>query len=299
MVFHLTDELIDTISDALENQEKHFVVDAEKEELIESSLVNVDDDRFYVLPEWNSANGFELRQKFVSNLHSPIAQKNLHDSLHSGRGAFKNFKNELKKYPQVEKLWCRFRQEQMHNFIFCWYNELREVWGLEKLEAESDFEDTEHLVEDDFTFEHYNTDLGQEIALTFSSAQGDFDNNWPQEICGTIIELWQKQFLQSNTVLQTGFICRSLSNEFAGCITVTPVSKRTESVVFLSSFFVPEKFRGLGIGTKLLEKCLESLRALKKQWIFIAGVNTSKSMERLLIRFGFEKTGSGYSAKIQ
>ena len=105
MSFELTDKLTNQIIEALENQEQEFVVDAENSTLVCKESVSSDNANYYSLPQWNSTEGFNLRQEFVSNLHAPLVREELQKILHSGRGVFKNFKLTLKQYPEVEKLY--------------------------------------------------------------------------------------------------------------------------------------------------------------------------------------------------
>ncbi|MBQ1971113.1 MAG: GNAT family N-acetyltransferase, partial [Treponema sp.] len=163
MSFELTDKLTNQIIEALENQEQEFVVDAENSTLVCKESVSSDNANYYSLPQWNSTEGFNLRQEFVSNLHAPLVREELQKILHSGRGVFKNFKLTLKQYPEVEKLWNNYKYKFMINFINDWYNELREIWGLEKLDNEP--EDIEDLVQDDFIFQKYNSKLDAELIL--------------------------------------------------------------------------------------------------------------------------------------
>ena len=186
----------------------------------------------------------------------------------------------------------------MINFINNWYNELREIWGLEKLDNEP--EDIEDLVQDDFIFQKYNSKLDAELIL--HNACADYtnnDNSYSVQVNKAITELWERQFLYGNSCEQIGFICRTLSNEFAGCITVAPVSEKTTNIVTITSYFVPENLRGLGIGTKLLSMCLSDLKSLKKEWILLTHTIVPDSLQPLLLRSGFEKIGSGFIAKIQ
>lgn len=298
MSFELTDKLTNQIIEALENQEQEFVVDAENSTLVCKESVSSDNANYYSLPQWNSTEGFNLRQEFVSNLHAPLVREELQKILHSGRGVFKNFKLTLKQYPEVEKLWNNYKYKFMINFINKWYNELREIWGLEKLDNEP--EDIEDLVQDDFIFQKYNSKLDAELILHNVCADyTNNDNDYSVQINKAIIELWERQFLYGNSYEQIGFICRTLSNEFAGCITVAPVSEKTTNIVTITSYFVPENLRGLGIGTKLLSMCLSELKSLKKEWILLTHTIVPDSLQPLLLRSGFEKIGSGFIAKIQ
>lgn len=298
MSFELTDKLTNQIIEALENQEQEFVVDADNSILVCKESVSSNETNFYSLPKWNSTEGFNLRQDFVSSLHAPFVRDELQKILHSGRGVFKNFKLTLKQYPEVEKLWNNYKYKFMINFINDWYNELREIWGLEKLDNEP--EDIEDLVQDDFIFQKYNSKLDAKLILhNVCTDNTNDDNDYSVQINKAIIELWERQFLYGNSCEQIGFICRTLSNEFAGCITVAPVSEKTTNIVTITSYFVPENLRGLGIGTKLLSMCLSELKSLKKEWILLTHTIVPDSLQPLLLRSGFEKIGSGFIAKIQ
>lgn len=296
MTFNLTDSLIDQIQQALDNQEQKFVVDAQNNCLIEKTF-SPDEDNFYDLPEWTSANGFALREDFVNNLHSPIAKEELKYILHSGRGVFKSFRNVLKNYPEVEKQWHFFKNRAMQSYINNWYNDLREIWGLEKLDFMPEAD--ENLIHDDFSFSLYDSDKDKQTILQFHNLFTDgLEIDSPETIRQAMNEVWKNQFLNYDSFGQTGFICHSLSDEFAGCITASPVTKNQEKVFVLSSFFVPEAFRGLGIGTELLSMCLSKLKANGTQWIMLPNIIIPQSLETLLEQNGFQKLGSGYAANL-
>ena len=210
------------------------MVDAEKCGIIEKDCCAVaDDDNFYSLPEWTSADGFKLREDFVNNLYAPLAREELQSTLHSGRGVFKSFRNVLKKYPEVEKKWHVFKNRTMNKYINDWYNSLREIWGLEKLDyiPESD----EMLVHDDFSFSEYKSDNQEEIFLNISAALKTEYGEASDEVVAAFCEMWKNSFLSFDSSAQTGYICRSLSDDFAGCITAAPVSEKNEKVMVLTS----------------------------------------------------------------
>ena len=295
MVFSLDDKISEEILQALENQNEFFVLDAENIKLVSASIARADDDRFYELPEWTSKNGFDLREDFVNQLNHPEAKRILKEVLHSGRGVFRNFKNELKQFPEIEKKWHVFKNNRMHAYIDEWYNRLREVWGLEKLDFVT--EENDDLVHNDFSFKEYSSG-DKELVLHFADKNGGFDCHWPEEIKDAAKELWFNQLKNDESENQTGFICSSLSDDFAGCILAAPVSERTQEVMILKCFFVLEKFRGLGIGSALLEMLLSRLKSLNKKWIILVNSIIPEELEPMLLRSGFEKTGSGYAARI-
>ena len=153
MTFELTEKLTDSIISAMDNQEKIFVVNAAAGQLVEE--MQADEENFYSLPEWGSAEGFAMREEFVAALHSPIVHDELMAVLHSGRGVFKNFRIILKSYPEIDKRWHIFKNRYMSARINDWYNSLREVWGLEKLDYFTESDDA--LIHDDFSFEEYES----------------------------------------------------------------------------------------------------------------------------------------------
>ena len=299
MTFDLNDSLLNRIQSALENQEQKFVLDARDCVLVEKTDgVQDDGERYYDLPEWDSAAGFALREDFVNTLNSPLAHEALQQVLHSGRGVFKNFRNVLKDYPEVEKKWHLYKNTKMLNYINGWYNNLREVWGLEKLDYVPESDDS--LIHDDFSFEAYNSQSDKrELVL---QANADFkarNDNLSQDLLQALFAFWQSQFEQADTEGQTGFICRSFSNDFAGCITTSYISQKQEKVMILTSFFVPASFRGLGIGTELISMCLSQLKKLGKRWLILPQMLVPDFLEPMLLRTGFEKIESGYAVKLQ
>lgn len=165
MTFPLSEQLVSGIVNALENQQRRFLVDAEAQSLVDAEGVIQDENRFYGLPKWNSAAGFALRMDFVEKLRSERAKNELRRVLHSGRGVFKSFKNTLREFPEAEKLWHRHKNAAMRRIIGDWYSTLCDVWGLERLELE--IEDYGEHVYDDFSFSEYALSDFQDVSRCF------------------------------------------------------------------------------------------------------------------------------------
>ena len=299
MTFTLTDSLVNQIMSALENQEKIFLVDAENNTLVEKAGgLAGDDEKYYDLPEWDSADGFKLREDFVSLLNSPVAHERLMQVLHSGRGVFRNFRIVLRDYPEVEKKWHIYKNTKMLEYINDWYNGLREVWGLEKLDYVPESDDS--LIHDDFNFTAYEQAIDKEsLLLEVNAAFKERNENLPDELMQAFYDLWLEQFQTGEDREQTGFVCRSFSNDFAGCITVSFISQKQEKVMVLTSLFVPAAFRGLGIGTELISMCLAELKKLGKKWLILPNTFIPDFLEPLLLRTGFTKIDSGYAVALQ
>ena len=292
MFFELTDALTDGIISAMENQDVEYVVSAEDVQLVisDSDGHAPDEEKYYKLPEWGSADGFKLREDFVKNLHSPLAHDELQEALHSGRGVFKNFRNVLKNYPEIDKRWHVFKHRSMSARINEWYNSLREIWGLEKLDQFS--ESDESLVHDDFSFREYDSGVDKKSILLNIKAGFYEDDTLPPEVKEAIYNLWKNMFEQSTD--QTGYVCFSLSDDFAGFITASSILKNQEKIFVITSLFVPEQFRGLGIGSELISMCLTELNGRGKKWVLIPEIIAPDILQPLLTRTGFRKISSGY-----
>lgn len=292
MTFSLTDELTDSIISAMENQEKVFLVDAASNQLVEGGNHTSDDENFYDLPEWKPADGFLIREDFVNQLHSPLAHDKLQSVLHSGRGVFKNFRNVLKDYPEIDKRWHIFKHKIMSARINEWYNSLREIWGLEKLDQLSESDDS--LVHDDFSFREYDSLVDKKTILLNIDASWYDDEEVPSEVNEAICKMWLNHFENDKADFQTGYVCYSLSDEFSGCITASSILDRQKNILTITSLFVPEQFRGLGIGTELINLCITKLEKLGKGWILIPNFIAPDILQPLLTRIGFKKFNSGY-----
>ncbi len=290
MIFTLTDRLLSDIIQAMENQEKVFVVNAASSQLVEE--IQSDEQNFYKLPEWTPSDGFKMRQDFVDILHAPIAKEELQAVLHSGRGVFKNFRTILKSYPEIDKRWHIFKNKYMSIRINDWYNSLREVWGLEKLDQYT--ESDEVLIHDDFSFTEYISEIDNKLIFKNINANFIDDENLPSELKNAIYEMWKSQFEKYETTKQIGYICKSLSDDFAGCIITSPILNNQEKIIIVTSFFVPEQFRGLGIGTELISMCISKLQSLGKKIILLPNLMAPEIIEPLLIRTGFVKNNFGY-----
>ena len=299
MQFELTDSLIDDIISAMENQDVEYAVDAAEGQLVISDSDGhiPDDDQYYSLPEWGPSDGFELREDFVNNLHSPLAREELQSAMHSGRGVFKNFRNVLKSYPEVDKRWHIYKHRFMSARINEWYNSLREIWGLEKLDQLPESDET--LVHDDFSFKVYDSEADKKTILLNITAGACEDETLPPDVNGAFYGLWRTQFEGARIENQTGYICSSISDEFAGCITASPLLQNQEKIVMITSLFVPEQFRGLGIGTELIDMCISRLTDCGKTWVIIPSTIAPDILQPLLTRIGFRKINSGYILSLE
>lgn len=315
MTFKLTDSLIDEILFAMEDQGTVSCVDAKNGTLRvlasdfmdaaeyngneEVEEVEIDDENYYSIPSWDSSDGFELMENFTAGLHNPNAHKELRTCLANRRGVFRNFKNILKTYPEVEKKWFAYKDKVMHGRITEWYNELCESWGLEGLEENPESEDTEYLVQDDFEFTEYDSLKDKEcVDREVAKLAEELKENYSGELGGAVFDILKRQSDFCSGGDKFGYVCCSQDKEFLGCALVSYCPSSAEKTVVFTDFFVIQNYRGLGIGRELMSKCLAGLKKRGIQWVILTNTVQPESMESLLFEFSFAKKDFGYAVNL-
>ena len=295
MKFELGDSLKDDVIFAMEDQTSISFVDANTARVVSfahAQLPPEGGERFYPLPEWSSADGFELMEDFTEKCRIPQARSQLKVCLQSGRGVFKNFKAVLKSYPQLEKRWLSFKRKAMTSRVDEWYAALRESWGLEALPLEGPECETQELLLDDFVFSRYDylcdkesTDqAAAKAALCFSEAIG---GKAGEAAAGLLTHL--AHFCPDEA--KVGSVCRLQTGEFVGCFLCAPLTERSALAVDL---FVDEDYRGLGVARQLASSCTGILKEGGFALLVVAAF-APEYLENVLSQLGFEKAGSGWA----
>jgi len=176
MGFELDNILINQILFHMENQEGVFVLDTLKNQIVNSANVDNDDKNYIGLPEWSPKDGYRLMEKFTAGLNNPVARQELTAALNQNKGVFRAFRDVLEQYPEIEKMWLKYKEQKIRSQITAWYNALREEWGLEPVGVEP--EDTSSLVLEDFIFKENDFNItaenadGEEIGRINSRLEG-------------------------------------------------------------------------------------------------------------------------------
>lgn len=304
MVFELTESLIDDIIFSMEDQNSEFVFDSKSASLVplDCLLVSEQDElgeneNIYPLPEWTSDKGFEIMERFAENVRVPKVREELQRVLANGRGVFRNFKNVLKEYPHIEKRFHNFKKSEMRAVVVEWYNSLRESWGLEKLNQ--DFEEYNELIQEDFEFHPYNHQKDNDCVVSEANKVAEeikavFDGNMAKAIA----HFWLRKFNYESPADIDGIICRTLSEEFAGCLLFSKCESFAKNVVALTAVFVNQNYRGLGITRELFSRGISYLKKSGIQSFIIVDSVIPDYLEPLLTRCGFEKKGSAYTLEL-
>ncbi len=298
MHFELSDDVINSLIFAMENQKENNVFDSEQKEVVELDIgVKKATDRYYSIPEWTSIDGFKVMEHFVTSLHSPLAKEALHEVLFAGKGVFRNFKNTLKDYPEVEQQWFTFKQKVLKEKVVQWYNVFRDSWGLERIEGEP--EETENLIFDDFVFREYDKTLDQERMMQAEEmAAQSIESSYKNELgiaAGMIWKSYKDFFEAENKII---YICENIAGDFSGAISVSSVPSPAKCSVVVTLFFILPAWRGLGIGKELFRFCLQELKNRKIHIVIIPEMFIPKTFIKVLLRSGFKKTPMGFTVDL-
>ncbi len=298
MQFDLSDDVMSSLIFAMENQKNNNVFDSIQKEVIElSTNEKIDTNRYYSIPEWTSIDGFKVMEHFVGSLHSPLAKESLHEVLFAGKGVFRNFKDTLKDYPEVEQQWFTFKQRVLREKIVAWYNVLRDSWGLERIEGEP--EETENLIFDDFIFRDYSeAEDGENALKTEKLSVQSIENSFEGERGVIASTLWKKYKDLFEAEKKIAYVCTNIAGDFSGIISVSPVPEPAKHSVMVTLFFVLPAWRGLGIGKELLMFCLQELRKRKINFVIIPEMFVPETFIKVLLRSGFEKSSIGFTVDL-
>ena len=302
MSFDLTESVIDEVIFSMENQDGEYLFDSENQCVVPLDALDFSEqeelnENMYSLPNWTSGDGFEIMQQFAESLRIPNVQSELLQVLANGRGVFRNFKNVLKQYPHIEKRFHAFKQSKMRSVVVEWYNSLRESWGLEKLNQ--DFEEYNELTQEDFEFSPYNHQKDNDcIAAEANKIAEEIKTEFKGEQGNAIAHYWLRKFDYDKPADKDGIICRTLSDEFAGCLLFSRCESFAKNVVALTAVFVNQNYRGLGIARELFSRGISYLKRCGIQSFIIVDSVIPDYLEPLLTRCGFEKNGSVYTLEL-
>jgi hypothetical protein len=246
MKFIMTPEIMDQIIFGMENQEKTFILDTDTDHVVPAEETEKESFRYIPIPEWKSSDGFQLMEMFVASMRNPIIRERFREALSSGRGVFRSFKNILKERPEIERLWFSFKEKEMKKRVREWYNQLAEVWGLEKLGPEP--EDTEELVMSDFSYSYGDGDVAEQVRKYDEDA---FSDMFP-EADAEELRLLYKHHRQGRVPRSgdTFYLVKTPVEDLAGILWATEGDGNSQ----IHIIYIFMEFRGLGLFKTLLDR---------------------------------------------
>ncbi|AIW89898.1 MULTISPECIES: GNAT family N-acetyltransferase [unclassified Treponema] len=317
MTFILSPEMLNDIIFSMENQTEILLFDALEGVCVAADTIGdnyetvIDEQRYYNLPKWTSAHGFHVMEQFTALVHNPLLREALLNALGQRKGVFRRYKEALKTAPAVEREWYRFKDQQMNAAVYEWYNDLRKLWGLEKISFED--ETDSQLLQEDFTFqiEKYdalNTELLRNFIRKTETTSDDSDK------IISFDDFDEKAAFEAGSLLgYTAFfdanVCAAAGQKYGttqhNAVYITAYNENglcgVCSVIafpFNESFCIPflrvlPEYRGLGLGKELLQRACTYAKPLADVLIF-ADFCAPAHVIALLEREGFEQKGLLY-----
>jgi GNAT superfamily N-acetyltransferase len=278
LYFELTPALIEDMLFCMENQNVRFVLDTENASVVDkddsADVADTNDfsgDRYVPIPEWNSSDGFHLMECFAASFHNPLVRDALQSSLVQGKGVFRAFKAALNEFPGAEKHWFSFKRRRMRHRIVSWYNALREQWNMEKIGEEPD--ETEDLFPEDFTFRSYEAKDADAVNILHNKCNAGN----PHDVGDPV------------------FVVETASHDFVGFIAVT----RKEAALSLCNLEVHPEYRGLGIGSELCSRLIQTLEQEHALKVYIDLPVEFEGFSRFLYRSSFKPVATRYCLEMR
>ncbi|NBC28890.1 MAG: GNAT family N-acetyltransferase [Spirochaetes bacterium] len=268
--FELTEELISEVIFAMEDQNTDWFVDVTSRRLIsqeqvdEASLEAEDSSqqRYVPVPVWEPADGFQLMERFVDGLHNAELQAALRDALAARRGVFRLFKDALRQYPAFERRWHAFKDQEMRNIVFEWYNDLRSSWGLEPIEIPEE-PPQELLLTDVDVREPGEEDLA-ELEEMRHAAREELLSDHPElsVFLGDTLHRAQEPAPLGEEGNAGAFVAEAAGGGLCGYVCGTAGGGAGGGAyggtTSLEEIYVWPEYRGLGIGKLLFERFIDS-----------------------------------------
>ncbi len=237
MLFDLDPELMDQIIFGMENQDHEYILDATDRRVAPRGEIP-HTNRTHELPEWSSANGYQLMERFVASLQNQPVKDVLRGILSSGHRVFRRFKDALHEHQTAERLFFAFKQREMGKTILAWYNDLRELDGLEPLASEDLLDQTVDLLRSDVSVVvHGAGEIPFPLEQVHRTALSEYS---------AILAPLQEDRVRA--VLEA----RAADGSPIGMALLLV----DEATVAVRGLTVLPEFRGMGIGTLLVEEAL-------------------------------------------
>ena len=269
MEFTLNSELVEQIIFAMEDQQNEYYVHRNTGELLREDDIEEDEtpeeaeDPFIPIPEWRPVDGFLMMEKFVARLRNPLLREQLKDALASGRGVFRKFKDILKTSPEVERLWFIFKERELRKVVWQWYNDNRELAGLERLEQEPEPEEgLEDLLAGDFAIVPLRP---KHLDTLRELDERSFAAGFPQAPPALVADLFResrKSLPRPEGEGSVVFVAETAEEEFAGFVWAV---EQTDPLIpgrilRVQQLAVGERYRGVGLGAMLLRRMIAEAR---------------------------------------
>jgi ribosomal protein S18 acetylase RimI-like enzyme len=285
-VFELSEKAVEQIVFAMEDQERASVVDLESGEVLPAA--GLAGERYAKPPVWSSREGFKLMEEFLAAVRQPSARRELSAALSRGRGVFKAFKAVLAERQELERAFRDFKIRAMRRTIACWYDDLREARGLERLGPEP--EDTDELLLSDLEIRIVGLAKSRGLlAPLLDEAEEESIEALPGPVA-----TFEVGRLRSEIAASDDALCAVADDGEGGALGValgfrTLVGERGFGrVVFL---MVKREFRRMGLGTALLGALTKAFESEGLHLVMLDSAFLPAELGKSLAALGFVSFG--------
>ncbi len=269
----------------MEDQENATVVDLDSGEVLPFQ----EGAKFASPPSWSSREGFRLMEDFLASIRQPSARRDLGAALARGRGVFKAFKAALADYPDIERSFRDFKIRAMRHTIRLWYDDLREVRGLERLGPEP--EETDELIVSDLEVRLESLTQAKELLLSlFDEAESESLEYLPSVVAG-----FEFDRLRDEMDLGQEGLCALADDGEGGAIgaalafRIVGPERSIGRIVFL---FVRKEFRQMGLGKAMLGVLTDGFRAEGTHALILDSALVPYDFAASLERLGYRPYGA-------
>lgn len=293
-MFELDETIINQLVFAMENKKSESYIDLLTGKILDAGeAAKLEDQVLEPVPEWSSADGFKLMERFAKTINDAEIRLALRTALAKGKGVFKNFKRILDSYPDTDLLWHEFKLIIMGQKIHQWYDELRERLGLEGLGHEP--EDLEQLIKQDYEIRICKEEDAAAEKLIGICKEDLLQSRNPAlvEHAFTAFRLGIENAKKDNIFW---YRLETAGGQLAALAVVERISTANSSAGFISMLCVEQGYRREGLGMQLVNSIREDL---EKQDIFALMINLPylpAGFERALVNSGYTPWGSRWQS---
>jgi GNAT superfamily N-acetyltransferase len=262
-MFELSDEIVRQVIFGMENQNNRYVVDVSDGRVVREDTLDVRPERdmydptasYYPLPEWKSSDGFQLMQRFLTELPNPHLRSELNDILLSGKRVFRRFKDRLSEHPEAQRRYYGFKFLEMRNHVIEWYNTIREIRGLDALEIGIE-DDLGDLILTDIVIESAADGEAGDLAGIDRQAFDESMSELPPDVADFVYARNRASRPAVEDPRSIVLVARNPIGDICGYLWAFREELVTErTVVTIVQLYVMSDYRRLGIAGALLDRC--------------------------------------------
>lgn len=261
-MFELDDRVMESIIFAMENQDAKAYIDMEtglvsfqgegesEEEVLDESERDLES-----IPIWTSQDGFRLMDQFAQTIGHPVVRADLLAALSRGRGVFRAFKDVLEAHPETERKWYEYKSRAMKARIVEWYEDLRQVRGLQRLGLE--LEETDELLLSDFRIVRCGGERWGEFEALVRAGREDALSRFPRVLVEYVFAALDRELSGPSSGEYRIYSAECEPGAPAGMALVRMFRSAEGAFAVLGFLYVDPARRRIGLGRTLIERARE------------------------------------------